>query len=116
MCTGAYLFQSRWARRLPSRQEGPMLVAILACLIPLGPLLACLVTLLWGPRLLRDNSHWPAILGCGLSSLCSLALVLCVSSPSLLPKSARTVTIYQFMKIEGELPRPATAAAAASWS
>jgi NADH:ubiquinone oxidoreductase subunit 5 (subunit L)/multisubunit Na+/H+ antiporter MnhA subunit len=53
-----------------------MLVDVLACLIPLGPLLACLVTLLWGARVLRENCHWPAILGCGLSSLCSLALVL----------------------------------------
>jgi NADH-quinone oxidoreductase subunit L len=88
-----------------------MLVDILICLIPLGPLLACLVTLLWGARVLRENSHWPAILGCGLSSLCSLVLVFCVSSPSMLPPSGRTVTIYQWMKIAGERPRPGSAAA-----
>jgi NADH-quinone oxidoreductase subunit L len=65
------------------------------------------VTLLLGPRVLKENSHWPTIVGCGLSSLCSLILLFCVSS---LPQSARTVTVYQWMQIEGEHPRPGSAA------
>jgi NADH-quinone oxidoreductase subunit L len=84
-----------------------MVVDILTCLIPLGPLVACLVTLLWGARVLREHSHWPAILGCGLSSICSLILLFCVSS---LPRFESTITIYQWMTIEGEQPRSGGAA------
>ena len=90
------------------------MVDILACLIPLCPLLACIVTLLFGARVLRDNSHWPAILGCGLSSLCSLMLVLCVSSAETPSQSVHTVKIYQFMKIAGEQPLPGSAPAKAA--
>ena len=91
-----------------------MFVDMLACLIPLGPLLACLATLLLGARVLRENSHWPTILGCGLSSLCSLVLLFCVSSPTVMPQSVRTVTIYQWIKIEGEQSRIGNAAAQAA--
>src|SRR4051794_4099537 len=91
-----------------------MVVDTLACLIPLCPLLACVVTLLFGARLLRESSHWPAILGCGLSSLCTLALVFCVRNPETLPKLSRTVTIYQFMKIAGKQLHPGSAAAQAA--
>ena len=87
-----------------------MAVDLLVCLIPLGPLVACLITLLFGARVLREKSHWPVILGCGLSSLCSLALVLYVATAS---QPAKTVTIYQFIQIAGEQPLPGTAAAPA---
>ncbi len=84
----------------------------LACLIPLFPLLACLVTLVLGARVLHEKSHWPAILGCGLSALCSLILVVCVSATQKTPEDARTVVIYQWLTIAGE-PLPAGSAAAA---
>lgn len=74
----------------------------LICLIPLFPFLACLTTLVLGARVLREKSHWPAILGCGLSSLCSLALVFCVNNPGILPQGARTVTVYRWISIVGE--------------
>lgn len=73
----------------------------LARLIPLFPLLACLVTVLLGARLLKDKSHWPAIVGCALSSLCSLILVFSVAH-SENPREARTVTIYRWLSIEGK--------------
>lgn len=87
-----------------------MAVEILARLIPLFPLVACLVTLLLGAKVLREKSHWPAILGCGLSSVCSLALVLCVSTAAP-EESARTVTVYRWLALEGETQNPNNAAA-----
>ncbi|HTI51075.1 MAG TPA: NADH-quinone oxidoreductase subunit L, partial [Planctomycetaceae bacterium] len=71
----------------------------LARLIPLFPLLACLTTLVLGPKVLRKKSHWPAILGCGLASLCSLALLACVASPQLLPQAERTVRLFNWITI-----------------
>lgn len=68
-------------------------------LIPLFPLLACLTILLFGAKVLRDRAHWPAILGCGLSSLCSLALVYCVHNTEIIPQGEQTVVVYQWMKV-----------------
>jgi NADH-quinone oxidoreductase subunit L len=88
-----------------------MAIDLLARLIPLFPLLACLVTLLLGAKVLRDKSHWPAILGCGLSSVCSLALVFCVNSAANQGEPARSVMIYRWLALEGEQVRPDAAAA-----
>jgi NADH-quinone oxidoreductase subunit L len=76
-----------------------MVIEWLARLIPLFPLLACLTTLALGPRVLREKSHWPAILGCGLSSLCSIILALLVASPQTLPQDERTVTLFTWIAI-----------------
>lgn len=74
---------------------------ILACLIPLFPLVACLATLVLGPKVLREKSHWPAIVGCGLSAVCALVLVFSVNGSQKSPADAQTVVIYQWMKIDG---------------
>jgi len=87
-----------------------MAVDMLARLIPLFPLVACLLTLLLGAKVLREKSHWPTILGCGLSSVCSLALVFCVNGAAP-EQSARTVTIYKWLALEEEQLRPDNAAA-----
>ncbi|MSR59080.1 MAG: NADH-quinone oxidoreductase subunit L [Planctomycetaceae bacterium] len=71
----------------------------LARLIPLFPLVACLTTLVLGPKVLREKSHWPAIVGCGLSSLCSLILLVFVASPQLLPQDERTIPLYTWIQI-----------------
>ncbi|HLJ11733.1 MAG TPA: NADH-quinone oxidoreductase subunit L [Planctomycetaceae bacterium] len=68
-------------------------------LIPLFPLIACLTTLVLGARVLREKSHWPAILGCGLSAICSLALVFCVNSREIIPQPVRTVPIYRWFEV-----------------
>ena len=47
-------------------------------LIPALPLLAAIVTALLGPRVLRTQSHWPAILGMAGACICSLLLLLAV--------------------------------------
>jgi len=74
-------------------------IETLARLIPLFPLVACLVTLVFGPRFLKERSHWPAIIGCGLSSLCSLILAGCVASPTMLPQGVATVPLYTWISI-----------------
>lgn len=81
----------------------------LARLIPLFPLLACLTTLVLGPRVLREKSHWPAILGCGLSSVCSMILALLVASPQVLPQDERTVSLFQWVSIPNALDSAAPA-------
>jgi NADH-quinone oxidoreductase subunit L len=73
----------------------------LARLIPAFPLAACLATLVLGPRVLREKSHWPAIVGCALSAVCSLLLVLAVNGSQTGPGDAQTVVVYQWLKIDG---------------
>src|SRR5579863_6625424 len=92
------------------------MVEWLARLIPLFPLLACLVTLVLGPRVLREKSHWPTIVGCGLSALCSLLLVPGVSGFQKGPHDARTIVVYQWLKIEGREADSSTEGAASSTS
>lgn len=80
------------------------MVRTLACLIPLFPLLACLVTVLLGAKVLRERSHWPAIIGCGLSCLCSLALVMLVGNDQIFPRAAESFKIFNWVNIPGDSP------------
>src|SRR5262245_56352550 len=80
------------------------MIDLLARLIPLFPLLACLTTLGLGPRVLREKSHWPTIVGCALSAVCSLVLVFAVRGSQNGPADARTVVIYQWMNIDSAGP------------
>jgi NADH-quinone oxidoreductase subunit L len=50
-------------------------IPILLVLVPALPLLATLVTAALGKRVLRDQSHWPTVVGIGLSCLASLILL-----------------------------------------
>jgi NADH-quinone oxidoreductase subunit L len=68
-------------------------------LIPLFPLVACLTTLVLGARRLGERSHWPAVIGCGLSAICSLVLVALVANPEILPQAERTVTLFTWIRI-----------------
>jgi NADH-quinone oxidoreductase subunit L len=76
------------------------MIETLARLIPLFPLVACIATLIFGPRVLRDKSHWPTIIGCGMSALCSLLLVFSVANSQNAPGDAQTVVIYEWMNID----------------
>ncbi|MBI3860303.1 MAG: NADH-quinone oxidoreductase subunit L [Planctomycetia bacterium] len=87
----------------------------LARLIPLFPLVACLITLIFGAKVLREKSHWPAILGCALSSLCSLALVFAVRG-SAEEHPVQTVTIYKWLALDSVARDPAQSPAAAAAS
>jgi NADH-quinone oxidoreductase subunit L len=80
----------------------------LAWLIPLLPLVACLVTLVLGAKVLKQHAHWPAILGCAGACLCSWLLasqVGKIEGPE--PKSV-TVTLYQWMYLQPEEALPGT--------
>jgi NADH-quinone oxidoreductase subunit L len=88
------------------------MIDILARLIPLFPLVACIATLVLGPRVLREKSHWPTIVGCALSALCSLLLVVIVADSQQSPDQAQTVVIYQWLKID-DAASPSSAAGSA---
>jgi NADH-quinone oxidoreductase subunit L len=47
-------------------------------LIPLLPLLASAFTAFFGPRFLRQNSHWPCIVAAGISCVLSMLLLVAV--------------------------------------
>ena len=47
-------------------------------LIPLAPLAAAIVTALFGPKLLRERSHWPCWIGLAVSAVCAYALLLSI--------------------------------------
>ncbi|MCY2963499.1 MAG: proton-conducting transporter membrane subunit, partial [Planctomycetota bacterium] len=70
---------------------------MLTRLIPLFPLLACLFTAVAGAKWLKEKSHWPVVIGCGLSSLCSLALLF--SIPNTPGEPVQPVVLYQWMQI-----------------
>jgi NADH-quinone oxidoreductase subunit L len=86
-----------------------MAVEWLARLIPLFPLVGCLVTLAFGAKVLREKSHVPVIVGCGLSALCSLVLVFAVAGTQDAGTPAQTVTIYEWLTLDPAVPRPAAA-------
>jgi NADH-quinone oxidoreductase subunit L len=78
----------------------------LAPLIPLCPLVACLVTLVLGAKVLREKSHYPVIIGCGLSALFSLALVFAVKGAEAGESSFETVSIYRWLALDAGLGTP----------
>lgn len=69
-------------------------------LIPLCPLAACLITACLGPRVLKGNSHWPAILGCGAAFVLSVVAALGTVNPNF-PQAGRTVELYRWLSLEG---------------
>ncbi|MBS0262203.1 MAG: NADH-quinone oxidoreductase subunit L [Planctomycetes bacterium] len=77
-----------------------MAIEWLAKLIPLFPLLACLITLVFGARYLREKSHYPVVFGCGLSALCSLILAFTVASNQTAEEPFQTVTVYQWLALD----------------
>ncbi|HTN75928.1 MAG TPA: hypothetical protein VL096_11805, partial [Pirellulaceae bacterium] len=52
----------------------------LMVLIPALPLLAAVLTAILGPKLLKELSHWPIVVGIGGSFICSLLLLLNVNA------------------------------------
>ena len=75
------------------------MIETLLKLIPLFPLAGCLITLVLGAKVLRNKSHWPAILGCAGACLCSWLLAWQVGH---LPEGTNQVTVklYQWMLIQ----------------
>ncbi|HBH52555.1 MAG TPA: NADH-quinone oxidoreductase subunit L [Planctomycetaceae bacterium] len=67
--------------------------------IPLFPLLACLFVALVGARWLKDKSHLPVALACGLSCACAVLLLFSLSPSPSNPSGQKTVTLYQWMQV-----------------
>ena len=61
-----------------------------------------------GAKVLREKSHMPVILACGLSALCSLALIFAVQGAPDAENSAQTVTIYQWLSLDPAGSQPGT--------
>ncbi|MFO0900113.1 MAG: NADH-quinone oxidoreductase subunit L [Pirellulales bacterium] len=93
-------------------------IETLLVLIPALPLVACLVTAALGPKLLREQSHWPTILGLIGSAVLSLLLVREVqfeardSGPGSASQSVgfeQVYTLWTWAEIPDAEPRPAAA-------
>src|SRR5262249_59590554 len=62
-------------------------------LIPLLPALGALIVALFGPRFLKNQSHWPCVLACGASALLALGVFDAVNN-DLLPKDKKGNSIH----------------------
>ena len=71
-------------------------ISRLLILIPALPLAAAVIVAVLGPRLLRGRSHWPVILGIGLSFLCSLMLAQRVHEQVAINGAAGSVTWHTY--------------------
>ncbi len=69
-------------------------------LIPAAPLAACLLIVLLG-RILKEKSHWLAVLGCGVACVCSLLSLQTAAEHPV------TVEIYRWMHIPALAGAPA---------
>jgi len=76
------------------------MLKMLVTLIPLFPLLACVLTATLGPRLLREKSHWPAIFGCALAFVCSFLALIAVNQPEF-PQAGQTYQLYTWIGVPG---------------
>lgn len=82
----------------------------LLVLVPGLPLLAAVVTAVFGPRLLGPRSHWPTVVAIGLALLASLALVWQVQTEVQRAGDTagmgveRVVTLWQWAAVENAGP------------
>jgi len=79
-------------------------ITTLLILIPGLPLLATLVTAVFGAKVLRRQSHWPTVLGLGLSCVVSLILLGVVAGESR-DKSRQPVKFINDFAHQKETPR-----------
>jgi len=80
-------------------------ITTLLILIPGLPLLATLVTAVFGAKVLRRQSHWPTVLGLGLSCVVSLILLGVVAGESR-DKSRQPVKFINDFAHQKETPTP----------
>jgi NADH-quinone oxidoreductase subunit L len=80
--------------------------------IPALPLAAAIITAALGPKLLKENSHWPVIAGIGMSLLASSALLLQVvglkddAAARVGEGFAQTHTYWEWAVVEGASETP----------
>ncbi|HEX5471012.1 MAG TPA: hypothetical protein VFW73_03955, partial [Lacipirellulaceae bacterium] len=56
----------------------PSVQHLVLWLIPLAPLAAAIITAAFGPKLLRQHSHWPCWLGIAVAMVCAWILLFSV--------------------------------------
>ncbi len=84
----------------------------LMLLVPALPLAAAIITAALGPKLLKENSHWPVIAGIGMSLLASFALLMQVvelkgdPSASVGQGFAKTHTYWQWAVVDDASATP----------
>jgi NADH-quinone oxidoreductase subunit L len=70
-------------------------------LIPLAPLVAAIVTAVFGPNVLREKSHWPCWIGLAASTICSLILLFSIGPQNFEANTEPITTGYQWIGIGG---------------
>lgn len=78
-------------------------MGLVVTLIPLFPLAAAILTAIFGPRVLREKSHWPAILGCAGACVCSLIALTAVATKAALPQTFTLFTWARVPAVAGNL-------------
>ena len=72
-----------------------MTIKIFTLIIAAAPLLACVMTVLLGAKVLREKSHWPAIIGCGVAHVAALVLLFLAGSQHAMPQLEQVVLQYR---------------------
>ena len=65
-------------------------------LIPVLPLLAAVVTALFGPRFLKNQAHWPCVLAVAASAVLSFGIFFAVQDNNHLPETERAPTSHTY--------------------
>jgi NADH-quinone oxidoreductase subunit L len=75
------------------------MIDFLITMIPLCPLVACLIIVVLGPKVLGEKSHWVTILGNAGACFFALCAMMSVASTTAMPLGFRTVSLYEWMSI-----------------
>ncbi|MDB5389732.1 MAG: NADH-quinone oxidoreductase subunit 12, partial [Planctomycetaceae bacterium] len=75
------------------------MIDFIITMIPLCPLVACLIIVILGPKVLGEKSHWVTILGNGGACFFALSALSAVTSTATMPAGFHTVELYQWMSI-----------------
>ena len=75
------------------------MIDFLITMIPVCPLVACLIIVALGPKVLGEKSHWVTILGNAGACFFALSALSAVMSAEMLPTGSHTTTLYQWMSI-----------------
>jgi NADH-quinone oxidoreductase subunit L len=70
-------------------------------LIPLAPLVAAIVTAAFGPKVLRERSHWPCWIGLATATVCSFILLFQIGPTHFDEHSVPIATGFEWINVGG---------------
>ncbi len=70
-------------------------------LIPIAPLVAAIVTAAFGPKVMRERSHWPCWTGIATAAVCSFILLFSIGPLHFEHHTAPIATGYQWISVGG---------------